>query len=111
MILQLKEGVIVRGNKYINKILEAVQLVYAKHEWNMVVTSGNDSTHSVGSYHGQDRALDIRFWDIPAEHRRGVADEITALLPGYYDVVMETDHYHIEADAQKERRASVPVQT
>lgn len=100
--LQLKDGVVITGNKYTNAILHAVQVVYGRHEILAMVTSGNDSTHGPHSYHGKDRALDIRFWDIQAENRRAVADEIRAILPPFYDVVIETDHYHIEADEKKE---------
>lgn len=99
-MLQLKDGVVLAGNKYINAMLTAVQLVFVRHNWLVVITSGRDS-HDTG-YHPLDRAIDIRFWDIPPEQRRSVADEIRALLPPYYDLVIETDHYHLEADAKKE---------
>lgn len=106
-MLQLKEGVVVHGNRYTNKIMETVQFVYRLHGWELVViTSGNDGVHSPNSYHGKDRALDIRFWDVPPEQRRAVADEFRALLPAYYDVEIETDHYHIEADEKKELATS-----
>lgn len=103
MILQLKDGVVIHGNKYTNAIMQAAQLVYARYEVNVVVTSGDDGQHGVNSYHPKHRALDLRFWDIQPEKRRSVAEEIRQLLPAYYDVVMETDHFHIEADAKKEQ--------
>jgi hypothetical protein len=101
-MLTLKDGCVITGNKYTNKILETVQFVYFRHGWNVVITSGDDGEHSEHSYHAQHRALDVRFWDIPPEERRAVAQEIRTLLPSYYDVVLESDHYHIEADAFKE---------
>lgn len=102
-MLQLKENVIIHGNKYTNAILEAVQLSYARRNANVIITSGNDSIHGPNSYHGQNRAIDIRFWQIPEGERKLVAHEIRELLPAYYDVVTESDHYHIESDAVKER--------
>jgi len=106
-MLQLKEGVVMHGNKYLNAIIQAVQIVFARSLTNVVVTSGDDGTHGPNSYHKKHRALDIRFWDIPPENRRRVAEEIRALLPDYYDVVMESDHYHIEADEFKEQGVKV----
>lgn len=105
-MLQLKEHVVIRGNKYTNAILRAVQIVYAHHSTDKleVITSGNDSKHGTKSYHYKDRALDIRFWNIPADKREQVATEIRAELPVYYDVVVEADHYHIEADEVKEQK-------
>lgn len=105
-VMQLKAGVVLHGNKYINAILMAAQLVYTRHGQNLVVTSGDDGVHGPNSYHPKHRALDIRFWDILPEDRRKVGDEIRALLPPYYDVVMESDHFHVEADEQKELAAS-----
>jgi hypothetical protein len=100
--LSLKDGVLVAGNKYTNAIMTATQAVYGKHGWDVVVTAGRDGKHSEKSLHYEDRALDIRFWMIPEDHREGVAAEIRARLPVWYDVVIEGDHYHIEADKVKE---------
>lgn len=105
-MLQLKEHVAIHGNKYTNAILRAVQTVYARCTTDNleVITSGNDGKHGTTSYHYKDRALDIRFWNIPADKREQVATEIRAELPAYYDVVVEADHYHIEADEVKEQK-------
>ena len=110
-MLQLKEGVIIAGNKYTNAILAAVQDVYRRHDWPVTITSGRDS-HDTG-YHPLDRALDIRVIMIPPAQRDNVAAEIRAELPYFYDVVNETErvdhgvvvkgaHFHIEADAKRE---------
>ena len=101
-MLLLKDGVQINGNKYINAILTAVQTVYDLHNWPAVITAGRDGHEGKVSYHNDNRALDIRFWDVPPEQRRAVAAAITAKLPAYYDVVVERDHFHIEADAKKE---------
>lgn len=103
-MLLLKDGVILAGNKYTNEILRAVQEVYARYNSAVIVTAGRDGTHGEHSYHYTDRACDIRFWDIPPEKRRAVAAEIKTKLPAFYDVVFEIDHYHIEADAKRERQ-------
>lgn len=112
MSLQLKHGVLIYGNQYTNLILEVVQTVYRRHEWAVTITSGRDS-HATG-YHPLDRALDVRVKMIPEAQREKVASEIRAELPFFYDVVYEPEvvkegvvvkgaHFHIEADAKKER--------
>ena len=99
----LKDGVVLRGNKYINEMLRAVQLAFGDHEIpEVTITSGNDSEHGPHSYHALDRAIDVRFWNVPEEDRPAVAVSIKKWLPAYYDVVLEANHYHIEADAKKE---------
>jgi hypothetical protein len=90
--------VIVNPTLYTRAIRQAVDKVYLTYGLDPVCTSGNDSKHMVGSMHGLDRALDIRFWDLLAI----VAQEIKAELPDYYDVVVEKDHFHIEADKRRE---------
>lgn len=92
--------VIIPDNEYIQRIQHVVDKV-----WQGVglpeatCTSGQDGQHGPNSYHAKGRALDIRFWDI----LELVAQRIRVLLPRYYDVVVEKDHFHIEADAVKER--------
>jgi hypothetical protein len=103
-MLQLKYGVVVAGNEYTNAIMRAVQLAYKKYGLKEVVLSaGRDGKHGPKSYHYLDRALDIRFWTVKEEDRGLVAGYIKAELPPFYDVVVESDHYHIEADAAKEK--------
>lgn len=101
-MLLLKEGVVLEGTKYINAILAAVQTVYSGHEWPVTITAGRDGVHSTHSYHYQGRAVDVRFWDVPEGDRERVAQEIRDKLAHFYDVVVESDHYHIEADRKRE---------
>lgn len=97
--VKLKDStVIVKKNTYTSEIQQAVEKVYAPFGLDPVCTSGNDGKHKPNSEHYKDRALDIRFWDL----LRVVADRIKAYLPPYYDVVVEKDHFHIEADSKKE---------
>jgi hypothetical protein len=97
--MRLKNAtVIVNPTLYTRAIRQAVDKVYLTYGLDSVCTSGNDGKHMEGSMHGLDRALDIRFWDLLAV----VAQEIKAELPDYYDVVVEKDHFHIEADQRRE---------
>lgn len=92
-------SVIINYNPYLDKIKQAVESIYKAFGIEPVCTSGNDGKHKPNSEHYKDRALDIRFWDV----LQFVADRIKAHLPPYYDVVVEKDHFHIEADSRKEQ--------
>ncbi|NGZ94945.1 MAG: hypothetical protein CV089_02220 [Nitrospira sp. WS110] len=98
-MLTFKEGAVVAGNKYTNAIMAACQKAYG--DLDVVVTAGRDGKHSPKSYHYVDRALDIRFWNV--KDKPAMAAKIRSLLPAYFDVVVESDHFHIEADATKEQ--------
>lgn len=98
--MQLKDtSVLVTKNEYTSSIQQAVENVYKAFGLDPVCTSGNDGKHKPNSEHYKDRALDIRFWDV----LQFVADRIKAHLPPFYDVVVEKDHFHIEADSRKEQ--------
>jgi conjugal transfer mating pair stabilization protein TraG len=65
---------------------------------NTMITSGNDAQHMAGSLHYQDRALDFRTRDLsPVDVQRWAAAIRSRLGPDY-DVVIESDHIHIEHD-------------
>lgn len=70
-----------------------------------VITSGNDSRHSNGSLHYQDRALDFRGNNITDAQGFALQNEVRRILGSGYDVVFETfannpanDHLHVEFD-------------
>jgi len=106
-MLLFADGVRFNANKYTNTIIGAAQRAYAKHGIFLVtVTSGNDKVHGPNSYHAKDRALDLRFWNIHELDRPAVAQTMRSLLPPYYDVVIEDDHFHVEADENKEAKWS-----
>lgn len=70
-----------------------------------VITSGNDSRHSSGSLHYDDRALDFRGNNISDAQGQALAREVGRILGSGYDVLFETfpgnaanDHLHVEYD-------------
>lgn len=101
--MQLKYGVVLAGNQYTNAILKAMQLAWPEG-MEQVVTAGRDGKHGPKSYHYQDRAIDARSRDMTQEQKQRVLAKLRELLPAYYDVVLEDDHFHIEADAEKEKQ-------
>lgn len=92
--------VVVVANVYTDTIRHAVDRVYRNYGLEPVCTSGQDSLdkHKTTGMHPKGRALDIRFWDLLDV----VANQIRAQLPHWYEVLVEKDHFHIEADSKHE---------
>jgi hypothetical protein len=63
------------------------------------VTSANDSEHMEGSLHFENRAFDIRIRNIIGDvqyEARLWAERMQVLLGDNYDVLLESDHIHVE---------------
>lgn len=66
-----------------------------------VITSARDGTHGPNSLHsrnGQCNALDLRTNTLTAEQLPHVVKDLTRALGEQFDVVLESDHIHIEWD-------------
>lgn len=66
--------------------------------FDVVITSGNDGTHKVGSKHYSYEALDLRTFNIPKQYRALYIDRLRFRLGNAYDVIDEGDHIHVEYD-------------
>ena len=69
----------------------------------MLVTSGNDSKHKVGSLHFVDRALDFRTKHLSTAEKHQLVAAVKKRLGSDYDVILESEgkpneHLHIEHD-------------
>jgi hypothetical protein len=62
----------------------------------LTITSTTDGAHKTGSLHYSGRAVDIRTWHVPDVEK--LAASLRVILGRHYDVVVETDHLHIEYD-------------
>lgn len=69
----------------------------APPEYNPTITSGVDGNHKIGSKHYSGDALDWRTFDYPGSVPVWVK-RIQQKLGGDFDVVIESDHIHIEYD-------------
>lgn len=72
----------------------------------MVITSGREGTHQAGSFHYQDRALDIRTKHLTRAQKLNLVDAVAARLGSEYDVILEAlgktnEHLHVEYDAPR----------
>lgn len=83
-------------------VLIAAERIWKEHGQELVVTCGLDGTHSAGSLHYYGRALDFRthYFDIYVSQE--IVNELRAALGSDYDVVLESDHIHVEFDPPNE---------
>lgn len=102
--MRIKKGV--RLNDLSPQVVVAVQIAeycYEKYaHWNgiieydneLVVTSVNDSRHSLTSLHHIGHAVDLRTQNVtnPEKVRREISDRLGL----HFDVLLEVDHMHIE---------------
>ena len=63
-----------------------------------VITSGIDGVHSNNSLHYSGRAFDFRTRHVHPDNRLELIASLAAALGEEFDVVLETDHIHIEFD-------------
>ncbi len=70
----------------------------AGHE--LVVTSCVDGKHGRGSLHYSGAAVDLRTRDVPSDAMQEIVAEIREALGADFDVILETDHLHIEYQAK-----------
>jgi len=83
--------------------LMIVREVFREHSREMVVTSGTDGKHSPGSLHYIGQAFDLRSRHIPQPDLDTIVTRCRERLPGSFDVVLESDHIHIEHQPKKPR--------
>jgi hypothetical protein len=73
--------------------------IWAEHGAELVITSGDDGAHKVGSLHYEGLAVDLRWPEtLPVELREQLAVRVRVALGPHYDVIPEPTHLHIEYD-------------
>jgi len=105
MAFIVKSGANIRGlNPVMRKAIDVADDVYTKHGKTLVITSGLDGTHKPMSYHYFALAIDLRTSYFTPDEAKVVAGEIQAKLGFPYEVVVETDHLHLEWDFDKAQK-------
>ena len=66
-----------------------------------VITSGSDGTHGPNSRHDKGNALDLRTNTILPEQLPQVVKDLKWALGAQFDVVLESDHIHVEFDPKE----------
>lgn len=71
--------------------------IYKANGYDMTITSVSDGKHSRTSLHYTGQAVDLRIREIPESIVSKIHAEIKkALANGDYDVLLESNHIHIE---------------
>lgn len=78
--------------KWIEKAVRSVE----GQCYEVTITSGRDGKHMQGSKHYLGLAIDIRTRDMKNQER--VLNSVKKILGSLYDVILESDHMHIEFD-------------
>lgn len=96
--MRLKPGVRARGvqPETVLAIVIAAK-IYEAAGAEFVVTSITDGRHGVNSLHSCGLAFDCRTRHLSDDQKGQIHVQLKAALPGY-DVVLESDHFHIEYD-------------
>ena len=93
--MKFKDGVVWENmHPKIIDNMDGVEAVFRKFGVEAVITSGRDGKHKEGSFHYKGQAFDLRTWH--------VIDQVAVLLRMYlgkdFDVIVESDHIHVEYD-------------
>ncbi len=105
--MYVKDGVVFhRITAEMRRVMVAAEVVWLELGLprEPTITSAADGKHMAGSKHYQDQALDIRIWQLrgngTSKERRVelAASKLSRTLGRDYDVVVESDHIHVEYD-------------
>ncbi len=72
--------------------------VYRKYGVDLTLTSGRDGVHGVHTLHKHGHAVDLRIWNLPEGSPPRATEQIAKALGEQFDVVLESDHIHMEYD-------------
>lgn len=98
MQLRLKDGVTLAENAAIFFLLSGVNEAFDDMESVTTITSGTDGVHSPTSLHPKGRAFDFRTKHLGQFEKEAVFETTKAILGKDYDVILESDHLHVEWD-------------
>lgn len=98
VVCKAGEGVCLDLVDEVEERWEEIQRVFRDHGYEAVVTSANDGVHSRQTLHDDGRAIDIRSRHIPSEDQQLILSQLQSTLGDEWDVVLESDHFHLEYD-------------
>ena len=100
----IKSGVDLRGLTPQMAIAYTIACkVYGQYD--CVITSGNDGKHGPNSLHYVGKALDLRTRHLHGQAIQQIVDRLREALGDQYDVVLESDHIHLEWDPKDKQVA------
>ena len=95
-MLKVKNGVTPKNLQIACAAINAVAQLSA--DYNIIITSGTDGVHMEGSKHYTGDALDLRISNIPKDQLQRYIKALKGRLGPDFDVVLESDHIHVEFD-------------
>lgn len=99
MALSLKDGVrFTDVSHHIIAVLPVIERIYRSLGQNCVITSCRDGRHMAGSKHYTGEAIDLRTHYFNALEKADVLQCLQHALGPDFDVVLESDHLHVEYD-------------
>lgn len=72
--------------------------LYASYEVELVITSIDDSVHSITSLHYTGFAVDLRISNLAPGQAALIVKELKKKMPNGFYILLEIDHIHIEYD-------------
>lgn len=94
--MRFKTGVEILGIRpEMVAIFGAIEQAWLEQGVEATITSVTDGKHKRQSAHYTGSAVDVRIWDMDAAK---AAEALRERLTGDYDVVLESDHIHVEYD-------------
>lgn len=99
--MRIKRGVRLSETMAIWAMLTTAKEVVEDLGVEFVLTSGTDGAHMPRSLHRKGRAIDFRTRKMLRNAKHRCAQEIRRRLGDSFDVVIETDHIHLEFDPKK----------
>jgi len=100
-VFAVKPGVVLGSMPEMEYARRIVARVYARFGYELTVTSGYEGSHDAASLHYKGLAEDYRTRDLRPGDVERIASEIRAMLGTDYDVIVETNHLHVEFDPKE----------
>ena len=99
-IAKLKVPVEVQGiqPEILFAIMVANSIFAANYGHDVVITSVTDGDHGKGTLHKHGYAVDFRTRDMAPNTQKIITESLKKCLGDQYDVVLESNHIHIEFD-------------
>jgi hypothetical protein len=98
LVFAAKPGTVLSTRPEMNYARGIVSQVWRAAGYTLTVTSGYDGTHGAQSKHGEGLAEDYRTRDVAPATLGTMVEQVRARLGSDYDVVLESDHLHVEFD-------------
>lgn len=100
-ILRFKRGVDIRGLQPEMALGAVVAYTVLAKYGPVVITSVKDGAHKQNSLHYQGKAIDLRTWHMREDHKTEALSDLRDQLGPQFDVVLESDHLHVEFDPKE----------